>query len=138
VLATATPIGIRPDTETILMQLLAEKQARATESIFRLLGMSHPAEDFERIYRGLHGNRLDRASGLELLESVVRPTARETVLALLDDSADPARLARIAGSEVHLGLTHDETLTAIIRASTGVLQAVAVQHAAAVGLVSMQ
>jgi hypothetical protein len=124
----------RSDTEAVLIQLLSDKQARATESIFRLLGLSKPTEDFERIYRGLHGNRIDRASGRELLESAVHPPARAVVLALLDDAADAALLARLAAPDVPLDLSYHETLAAIVRASTGALRSVAAQHAADLAL----
>ena len=126
----------RSDAGRVLIQLLADKQARATESIFRLLALDNPAEDLERIYRGLHGNRLERASGHELLESVVHPPAREVILALLDDANAHARQPRLAASEAPLGLTYDETLAAIVQASTGLLHTVAVQHAAEASLVS--
>jgi AAA family ATP:ADP antiporter len=126
----------RSDAGRVLIQLLADKQARATESIFRLLALDHPAEDFARIYRGLHGNRLERASSHELLESVVHPSARDVILALLDDSDAHARQARLDGSEVPAGLTYDETLAVIVHASTGLLHTVAAQHAAEAGPVS--
>jgi hypothetical protein len=126
----------RSDAGRLLIQLLADKQARATESIFRLLALENPTEDLERIYRGLHGNRLERASGHELLESVVHPPAREVILALLDDADAHAPQARLAASEAPLGLTYDETLSAIVQASTGLLHTVAVRHAAEASLVS--
>src|SRR5262245_2162857 len=58
-------------TGPLLLQFLADKRFRTTESIFRLLGLHHPGEDFERVFRGLRGSRIDRASGRELVEHVV-------------------------------------------------------------------
>jgi HEAT repeat protein len=118
----------RPETRALLLQFLADKQARASELMFRLLGLSNPTENFERIYRGLHGSRLDRASGHELLENVVRGPAREVALALLDDSADLARLTHVAGIEAPRTMSYDETVDTIVRTANGVLRTIAAQH----------
>jgi AAA family ATP:ADP antiporter len=124
----------RSETRVLLMQLLADKQARVNEFVSRLLGLIDPAENFERIYRGLHGSRLDRASGHELLENVVRGPARELVLALLDDSADLSRLAHVAAVEGSRTMSYDETVDTIARTSHGVLRIVAARHAAEIGV----
>jgi ATP:ADP antiporter, AAA family len=123
------------DTEALLIQFLADKQSRATESIFRLLGLSRMTEDFERMFRGLHGSRTDRASGHELVENVVPPAERDTVLALIDDPVDPARLARLVDAEASTTLTYEQTITAIIRSSTGALRTIAARRAGEIGLV---
>jgi hypothetical protein len=111
---------------TLLMKMLADKQARATEVIFRLLALINPQEDFERIYRGLHGNRIDRASGRELLDGVVQASTRDIVLVLLEERADPAQLARL-GADAGSG-GYDETIRSIIETSSGALRTIAVRH----------
>jgi hypothetical protein len=116
-------------TAGLLKQMLADKQVRATEVIFRLLALNNPREDFERIYRGLHGSRLDRASGRELLDGVVQASTRDIVLALLEEPADPAQLARLGAVDPGAGRSHDETVAAIIEASSGALRVIAVRHA---------
>jgi hypothetical protein len=124
----------REETKVVLLQLLTEKQAQAVEAIFRLLGLANPGEDFERIYRGVHGSRTERASGRELLESVVHGSARTTVLALLDDTVDAADAWRLEAHAAHPARTYDDVLAIIVRDATGVLRTVAARHAAEIGL----
>jgi hypothetical protein len=128
--------GAAAPTAAVLKQLLADKQHRAAESIFRLLALDNPGEDFERIYRGLHGNRFDRASGQELLDGLVPAPTRDIVLALLEDPADPMQLARLGAPDLPAGLDYDEIVAAIVRASTGALRSVAMRHAEDVALVT--
>jgi AAA family ATP:ADP antiporter len=129
----AVPAAAAP-TAAVLKQLLADKQNRAAESIFRLLALDNPREDFERIYRGLRGNRVDRASGRELLDGLVPAPTRDIVLALLEDPADPIQLARLGAPDIAAGLDYDETVAAIVHVSTGALRFVALRHAEDVGL----
>jgi hypothetical protein len=133
-LERAAPGSAAP-TAAVLKQLLAAKQDRAAESIFRLLALDKPHEDFERIYRSLHGNRFDRASGRELLDGLVAASTRDIVLALLEDPPDPLHLARLDAPDLLAGLDYDEALAAIVRASTGALRSVAMRHAEEAGLV---
>jgi hypothetical protein len=123
-------------TAAVLKQLLADKQHRAAESIFRLLALGNPREDFERIYRGLHGNRVDRASGRELLDGLVPASTRDIVLALLEDPADPVQLVRLGAPDLLAGLGYDEIVAAIVRASTGALRSVAMRHAEEVAVMT--
>jgi ATP:ADP antiporter, AAA family len=120
----------------LLIQFLADRQARATEEIFRLLGLTDTNEDFERVFRGLHGGRMDRASGRELVEAEVPPSERDAVLALMDEPSDPARLARFADREASIDMTHEQALEAIIRNSNGALKTIAVRRVAELGLMS--
>jgi hypothetical protein len=117
----------RSPTADLLTKMLADRQVRATEVIFRLLALNDPREDFERIYRGLHGSRMDRASGRELLEGVVHASTREIVLVLLEEPADPAQLARL-GADAGAG-GYSETVASIIEGSSGALRIIAVRHA---------
>ena len=130
-------IHARSDAESLLIQFLADKQERATESIIRLLGLTNPTEDFERVYRGLRGNRTERASGRELLENVVHPPERDAILVLIEDPLDPDRLARLLDRESSTSGPYEETLASIMRASDGALQIIAARRAVEIGLVSM-
>ncbi len=79
----AAPTGTK--AFPLLHELLEEKHRNALERIFRLLQLKHPREDFQRMYRGLEsGNPRARSSVRELLEHVVRPPARETLIAMID------------------------------------------------------
>jgi AAA family ATP:ADP antiporter len=124
------------EIETLLIQYLADRQARVTEAIFRLLGLTDTKEDFERVFRGLHGGRMDRASGRELVEAEVPPSERDAVLALMDEPSDPARLARFVDSEASIAMTHEQALEAVIRNSNGALRTIAERRAAELGLIS--
>jgi hypothetical protein len=134
----------RAETRIVLMALLADRQHRALEFVFRLLKLGNPAEDFERIYRGVLGSRTDRASGRELIESLVHGVDRVAVLAMLDAAVDPAsgRLprARLATSEQAAAKikvkTYAEVLEEIVSHSNGILQTVALRHATEIGLAS--
>jgi ATP:ADP antiporter, AAA family len=133
-LARGAPAHDRSESRALLLQLLADKQARAGEFMFRLLGLINPAENFERIYRGLHGSRLDRASGHELLENVVHGPAREVALALLDDAAERGHLPDLAAVAGLRTLSDGEVLGMIVRTSHGVLRIVAARHAAEISV----
>jgi hypothetical protein len=124
----------REETRHVLVQLLAEKQARVVEVIFRLLGLTRPDEDFERIYRGVRGSRTERASGRELLESVVHGPTLATVLLLLGDDVDVANLRGRRAYRVDPVQTYEEVLAIIMRDSTGALRTIAARHAAERGL----
>jgi AAA family ATP:ADP antiporter len=124
----------REETKGVLMQLLIEREARAVEAIFRLLGLAIPNEDFERIYRGVRGSRTQRASGRELLEGVLHGSARATVFALLDDTVDGASVARVEMNRELAARTYEDVLAIIVRDATGALRTVAARHAAEVGL----
>jgi hypothetical protein len=123
-------------TERMLRQLVADKQTRAVEAIFRLLALGNPREDFERIYRGLHGSRTDRANGRELLEGVVDTSTRDIVLALLEDPPNASQLARVSPSEHRNDRDSHQIVADIIERSTGVLRAFAVRHAEETGILS--
>jgi AAA family ATP:ADP antiporter len=124
------------ETESLLIQLLADEQARAVEAIFQLLGLTDAAEDFDRIYRGLRGSRVDRASGRELLESVLHPSVREVVFTLLDDALDPARLRHSRAAIVSRATAYGDTLAEIVNDSTGVLREVGLRRAGEIAHVS--
>ena len=65
-----------PSRETVahevLVHAMRHKERRATERLFRLLGLLYPEEDFTRIHRGfVSQDPREHASSVELLENVV-------------------------------------------------------------------
>jgi hypothetical protein len=70
--------------EQLLRWLLDGHSTLAKERLFRLLGLMQPGEDFDRIYRGLHGDRTAWASSRELVEHAVDPALRPQVLLVCD------------------------------------------------------
>jgi HEAT repeat protein len=70
----------------MLIELLADKQAHTLERLFRLLNLLANDEEFLRVYRGFQSARREARSGSrELVEYLVEPHIRRTILALVDD-----------------------------------------------------
>jgi hypothetical protein len=78
----------------LLRDLLRDKEANALGRLFRLLGLLHPSEDLVHVYRSLSVSKAMRATSIELIEGILREPIRSAVLGLVDDCADPLRLAR--------------------------------------------
>jgi ATP:ADP antiporter, AAA family len=81
----------------LVVTLIHDKERHAMSRLFLVLGLLHPSENFDRIQRGLQSkNAKTRASSLELIENLVDPSMRQTILALVEDLSDEERLARIS------------------------------------------
>lgn len=86
---TATVPGRLREHHEILVGLLRDKQAHTLERLFRLLNLQANDEEFLRIYRGLHSPKREaRAGSRELIEHVVQPPVRRSMLTLVDDLYD--------------------------------------------------
>ncbi|HEX4339514.1 MAG TPA: Npt1/Npt2 family nucleotide transporter [Polyangiaceae bacterium] len=118
----------------LLCDLLRDKEANTGDRLFRLLGLLHPSEDFGQIHRGLAGTREQRATSIELIESIVREPLRSAVLGLVDDGDDARRLAR--AGRYHRAVTGDyAALLALLAASdSDALCEVTCFHAAELGI----
>src|SRR6185369_5366319 len=78
----------------LLDAILRDRQRKALERLFRLLGLAHPGEDWKRMYLGLEStDPVSRASSRELLEHSLDQPLRGAVLALVDDIPDAERLS---------------------------------------------
>jgi hypothetical protein len=118
-----------PDALALLRELCVEKHQNALERIFRLLQLKHPREDLQRMYRGLEsGNPRDRASVRELLEHVLRPPVRETLIAMIDDV--PRRAVSAQGGD-----RLEQVIDEIIREGGASLGCLACAAAGELGLV---
>lgn len=116
----------------LLQKLLRDKEIEATDRLFLVLGLLHPAERFTRIQRGLASkNAKAHASSRELLENVVRPPLRDLVLAVFDDVSDRDRLLRIGVERTDT--TYEALLGAMIDQG-GELGVLAAYHASELGL----
>jgi AAA family ATP:ADP antiporter len=123
---------LRTTAAELMQKLLRDKEIEATERLFLVLSLMHPAERFPRIQRGLaSANVKARASSRELLENVVRPPLRDLVLAVVDDVPDHERLLRI-GSE-RTEETYGALLGAMIEQG-GEIGVLAAFHASELGL----
>ena len=99
----------------LISTLLRDKESHAIGRIFLLLGLIHPGENFERIYRGLqHKNAKARASSRELIENLIRAPLRSPLLALVDDLSDAARLAAAAPFYTPAHLEYESLVQALV------------------------
>ncbi len=77
----------------MLMALLADKESRAIERVFRILEVIDPSEEFEVLLAGLKStDARRRENGRELLSHVVPEPLRSGILAMLGDGPVDARL----------------------------------------------
>lgn len=126
----------------MLRALLRERQKRAQEITFRLLGILHPREDFRLLYQGLRSrNRFDRASSRELLENSVTGSIGQAILALEDEGPAGDRLGRVAASLTieHRVETYEQLLMNLLESSDDeATQSIAAYHIAELGLTDIQ
>jgi AAA family ATP:ADP antiporter len=131
--AAAVPARDTP-ARRLIAALLQDKEAHAMGRVFRLLGLAHPRENFERIQRGLHKNDpKTRASSRELVENLVAPPLRVALLALIDDLSDAERLDRTPASYRPAELGYDALLALLVERGKEV-GALAAHHAAEIGV----
>lgn len=74
----------RDEGSTLLAQVLAEREDDAVERTTRCLGLLYPIDEIFHAYRAMSGAPADRSRGIELLDTVLRPTHRLAVIALLE------------------------------------------------------
>ncbi|WP_020568861.1 hypothetical protein [Neolewinella persica] len=86
-----TRLSLIPEREEInsarkgLITLLARRQHGNVSRLFRLLGLQHPVGDIIPIYRALtEKGGTHRASALELLDNLLKPSLRKRIIPLLD------------------------------------------------------
>jgi HEAT repeat protein len=114
----------------LLKSLLADKEAHATERLFRLLSLLHRKEDMKGIYRGLaNSNAKVRAGSRELLENLLEPPLRAGVLALVDDAPLEERLRRAAPVYPASALGYEALLALMLEQSGESLRSVGAYHA---------
>ena len=64
--------------------VVAEREDDAVERITRCLGLIYPLDEVFHAYRAIAGTPADRARGIELLDTVLRPAHRLAVIPLLE------------------------------------------------------
>jgi HEAT repeat protein len=119
---------------SLIVMLLRDKERHAIERIFRLLGLTFRHEDLRSIHRGLgNANPRVRAGSRELLENLLGPPLRESVLGLVDDVADERRLAGLRPDLAH-AIEYEALLTMLAEARRPTLRSLAAYHAGELGL----
>ena len=118
----------------LLHDLLRDKEANTRGRLFRLLGLLHPSDDFGQIYRSLTLSKQQRATSIELLESILHEPVRSAVLGLIDDCADELRLMRAGRYHRVKPLDYAELLWQLAEGESDALRQVSRYHAAELGL----
>jgi len=128
--------------QAFLVQLMADKEAHASERLLRLLNLWHRDEDFEQIFRGLRSaDQVVAASSLELLANVVRAPHTEAVVGLVSglvgSTPDAERLA--SGGAYRPGRAggqnYEQLVMAILASPSDSLRALAAYHIGELGWV---
>ncbi len=131
----------RPDTPVrkLLLESLDHKRDHATERIFRLLGLSHPEEDWERIYRGVNAtDPVAHASSLELLEALVRPPLRDALVAFVDRTEVHEKLQHGVAFYRPRRLRYEQVLAELLEEGSLGLRSLTLYHIGELGLVEFR
>jgi AAA family ATP:ADP antiporter len=120
---------------SLIVMLLRDKERHAVERIFRLLGLTFRREDLRSIHRGLaNANPKVRAGSRELLENLLAPPLRESVLGLVDDVADERRLAGLRPDLARASIAYEALLNLLGDGRRRTLRSLAGYHAGELGL----
>ena len=124
---------------TLLAKVLLDKAHNAEDRLFRVLGLSHPLEDFVQIYRDIVGGRRDaRAIALELVGNVLVEPVRTAVIGLVDDIPDELRV-RAAGPYRELVPQDYEALLAeLLSSQSEPVRSVAIYHVGELGMAGLR
>jgi ATP/ADP translocase/HEAT repeat protein len=132
--ASEQPKRLTP-AHSLIVMLLRDKERHAVERIFRLLGLAFRHEDLRSIHRGLaNANPKARDGSRELLENLLAPPLRGSVLGLVDDVADDRRLAALRPDLARTSLEYEALLTLLSERGRHTLSSIAGYHARELGL----
>jgi len=132
-----------PDTADaeLLRVALQDKERAALERAFGLMGLRHPEENFNLVWRGVTSDNAGlQAAGREVLEATLPGSFREAVLAVIDNGESPARRARIAAAALGATvkpLSHEEAVREMMQDQSEVIRGIAAHHTAELGLGTM-
>jgi AAA family ATP:ADP antiporter len=119
----------------LLLSLLRGKEAQAKERLFRLLGLSHPTEDFERIYAGIrNGSAEAHAGSQELLDHLLAPPLHDAVLGVVSGAPDADRLLTAGALYASEPMTYEELLTRMLASDSESLRCITAYHVGEIGL----
>lgn len=136
--AADDPRRLTPGHE-LLATLLRDKEVHAVERLFRLLGLRHRGEDFEKIYRALRSpSPKVRASGRELLENLLDPWLRRAVVGIVDDVPDTERLTHGAPFYVPEALDYERLLFKLLDQQGETVRCIAAYHVGELGLTAFR
>jgi AAA family ATP:ADP antiporter len=119
----------------LIEAILRDRQTKAIERLFRLLGLAHPGEDWKRMYLGLESKDPGaRASSRELLEHILDEPLRGAVLALVDDIPDVERFSSAEPLRQLEPFPYEALLGALLDSGGETLQCLAAYHIGELGL----
>ncbi len=119
----------------LIEAILRDRQTKAIERLFRLLGLAHPGEDWKRMYLGLESKDPGaRASSRELLEHILEEPLRGAVLALVDDIPDADRFSSAEPLRRLEPYPYEALLGALLDSGGETLQCLAAYHVGELGL----
>ena len=114
--AAAEEPARRTVAHEVLVHAMQHKERRATERLFRLLGLLYPGEDFTRIHRGYtSADPRESASSRELLENVVPAPLNLALVGYMDSTSDAVRVRQGAAYYTPRNWTYEEILAAFLR-----------------------
>ncbi|MEP7121543.1 MAG: Npt1/Npt2 family nucleotide transporter [Byssovorax sp.] len=115
--------------------ILRDRQDKAVERLFRLLGLVHPGEDWKRMFLGLKsGDAATQASSRELVEHILDQPLRGAVLGLVDDMPDVERFSVVEPLQKLEPLAYPDLLGALLGSGSETLQCLAAYHVGELGL----
>ena len=132
-----------PDTADaeLLRVALQDKERAALERAFGLMGLRHPEENFNLVWRGVTSDNAGlQAAGHEVLEATLPGSFREAVLAVIDSGESPAWRARVAAAALGATvkpLSHEEAVREMMQDRSEVIRGIAAHHTAELGLGTM-
>jgi AAA family ATP:ADP antiporter len=119
----------------VLVHAMRHKERRATERLFRLLGLLYPREEFHRIQAGFNStDARERASSVELIEAIIPAPLNLAILAYMDQIPDRQRVLRGAAYYTSRDWTYEEILSAFIREGSVGLRCITYYQIADLGL----
>jgi hypothetical protein len=123
----------------VIVHAMKHKERRATERLFRLLGLLYPEEDFARIHRGFGSDDpRERASSVELLEAVLPAPLNLALIGYMDTVDDATRVRRGSAFYTPREWTYEEILSAFLREGSVGLRCIALYQIAELGLVEFR
>ena len=119
----------------LLDAILRDRERKAIERLFRLLGLAHPGEDWKRMYLGLESkDPVTRSSSRELLEHTLDQPLRGAVLALVDDTPAAERLSEATAFHPSEPIAYEALLGVLLDSGSETLQCLAAYHVGELGL----
>ncbi len=127
--------GSTPPGKALLLGLLRDKERQAIERLFRLLGLQHGGEDFEKIHAGLRSDEaVARASSTELLEHTLPAPQRHAILGLTGDGDDRKRLALASPYYEASERDYEATLRTMLEEGSDSVKCLTAYHIAELGM----